>query len=154
MEWAEVLQEPSLRDLPFKIELNRFGKLVLTPASNRHGSMQYKVARGIENGRKEGEIILECSINTSDGVKVADVAWASDEFIAEFRHKTSYEKAPELCVEIVSPSNSPEELRQKIDLYLAKGAVEVWIVSEDGALNVYNNAGEAKLSVLVKDFKL
>ncbi len=42
-----------------------------------------------------------------------------------FGHKTPYEKALELCVEVVSPSNSSEELCRKIDLCLAKGAVEM-----------------------------
>jgi Uma2 family endonuclease len=154
MEWAEVLKNPLLQNLPFKIELNKFGKLLMSPASNRHGILQSKVIIGISKNRTDGEIITECSINTSDGVKVADVAWASDEFISEFGYKTPYEKAPELCVEVVSPSNSPEELHEKIDLYLAKGAVEVWTVSEDGIMNVHNNTGEAKRSALVKRFKL
>jgi Uma2 family endonuclease len=154
MEWAEVLKDSTLQNLPYKVELNRFGKLVLTPASNKRGMIQSRVGFSIQNRRKDGEIINRCSVNTSDGVKVADVAWASDEFISEFGHKTRYEKAPELCVEIVSPSNSSEELRQKIDLYLAKGATEVWIVTEDGEMKVYNNRGEANRSALVKKFKL
>ena len=53
----------------------------------------------------QGEVIAECSIQTSEGVKVADIAWASTEFINEFAYKTPYPKAPEICVEIVSPSN-------------------------------------------------
>ena len=154
MEWAEVLKDPTLRNLPYKVELNRFGKLVLTSASNKRGMIQSRVGFSIENRRKDGEIINRCSVNTSDGVKVADVAWASDAFISEFGDKTPYDKAPEICVEIVSPSNSSEELRQKIDLYLAKGAVEVWIVTEDGEMKVYNNRGEANRSALVKKFRL
>ncbi|MBI5471810.1 MAG: Uma2 family endonuclease, partial [Ignavibacteriae bacterium] len=99
-------------------------------------------------------IINECSISTSDGVKVADVAWASNEFIDEFGFKTPYDKSPEICVEIVSPSNSKEEILQKIDLYLAKGALEVWIVTEEGETKIFNNRGEIKRSDLVKKFKL
>jgi Uma2 family endonuclease len=37
-------------------------------------------------------------------------------------------RAPELCIEVVSPSNSRQEMREKIDAYLATGAEEVWIV--------------------------
>ncbi|HSA71392.1 MAG TPA: Uma2 family endonuclease, partial [Burkholderiales bacterium] len=36
--------------------------------------------------------------------------------------------APELCIEVVSPSNSRQEMREKIEAYLATGAEEVWIV--------------------------
>lgn len=37
MEWSEVIYNPFLQDLPFKIELNKFGKLLMSPASNSHG---------------------------------------------------------------------------------------------------------------------
>ncbi len=61
-------------------------------------------------GSNGGKIIMECSIDTADGVKVADVAWASDEFILENGYQTPYLKAPEICVEIVSPSNTDKEM--------------------------------------------
>jgi hypothetical protein len=37
--WDEALREPSLQDLPYKIELNSWGKLEMSPASNRHGAV-------------------------------------------------------------------------------------------------------------------
>jgi Uma2 family endonuclease len=36
--------------------------------------------------------------------------------------------APELCIEVVSPSNSVKEIQEKIAAYIATGAQEVWIV--------------------------
>jgi Uma2 family endonuclease len=36
--------------------------------------------------------------------------------------------APEICIEVVSPSNSVKELEEKKSAYLAAGAEEVWIV--------------------------
>ena len=36
-------------------------------------------------------------------------------------------RAPELCIEVVSPSNSRKELREKVAAYLEAGAEEVWI---------------------------
>ena len=106
MEWSEVIDNPLLQNLPFKIELNKFGKLLMSPASNSHGRFQGRIAGALWQRQPEGEVITECSIQTSEGVKVADVAWASAAFIAEFGYATPYLKAPELCVEIVSPSNS------------------------------------------------
>lgn len=128
MEWAEVVDNPLLQNLPFKIELNKFGKLLMSPASNEHGRIQSRLAGMLINKLPKGEVITECSIQTSDGVKVADVAWLSEEFVSEFNFITPYPKAPELCIEIVSPSNSKVEIQQKIDLYLARGASEVWVV--------------------------
>lgn len=154
MTWDEIINNPILQDLPFKIETNKFGQILMSPASNRHGSIQFDVGRKIDQRKRKGTIIVECSISTSDGVKVADVAWASDEFIAEYGEVTPYPKAPEICVEVVSPSNSKEEIEQKVELYLAKGALEVWVVSNKKEISFYAHTGKLKKSKLVPNIKL
>lgn len=141
MEWSEVIDNPVLKDLPFKIELNKFGKLLMNPASNKHGLMQGKLSRLVGNKYPSGQIITECSIQTTEGVKVADVAWASDAFIEEWGTVTPFPRAPELCIEIVSPSNSREEMRIKTALYLEAGAQEVWIVYLDSHLEIFTATG-------------
>lgn len=142
MQWAEVIDNPLLQDMPFKIELNKWGKILMSPASNNHGRLQYEVGAHIDRLKRSGKIIMECSIQTSDGVKVADVAWASDEFVAQYGYATPYLKAPEICVEIISPSNSKGEIDEKIQLYLVAGAVEVWIVDETGDMSYFNCEGK------------
>lgn len=149
MEWAEVIEHPLLQNLPFKIELTKFGKLLMSPASNQHGRIQGRLSGQLWNAMPDGEIITECSIQTSEGVKVADIAWASNAFIAEFGYSTPYPQAPELCIEIVSPSNSKAELAEKIQLYLDQGAQEVWIAHETGTTEVYSSAGRITASKLV-----
>lgn len=146
MQWSDVINNPLLRDLPFKIELNKFGKLLMSPASNMHGRVQSRLAAALLTNLPEGEVITECSIETSDGVKVADVVWASQAFIGEFGYSTPYVKAPELCVEIVSPSNSKQEMRQKTELYLARGAKEVWIVYGNETIDVFSHTGKMEKS--------
>lgn len=96
-------------------------------------------------------MITECSIQTADGVKVADVAWASADFIAEFGYSTPYPKAPELCIEIVSPSNSKQELAEKIQLYLSKGAQEVWMVHENGGIEIFSYTGQIPVSKIAPE---
>ena len=149
MEWSEVLDNPSLRDLPFKIELNKFGKLLMSPASNEHGRIQSRLAAALLNKLPKGEVITECSIQTSDGVKVADVAWLSEMFVGEFGFLTPYPKAPELCIEIVSPSNSNIEIQNKVDLYLAKGAIEVWVAYDLNRIHIFSCMGCIEQSNLV-----
>ena len=96
VKWQEVIENPFFRDVPFKVELNKFGQILMSPASNKHGRLQNKVARNIEHLLQNGEIILECSILTSEGVKVADVVWASDIFLSEFfcRHPARPQRRP------------------------------------------------------------
>jgi len=146
MEWQQVVENPFLKDLPFKIELNKWGKILMSPASNNYGNLQYEVAKKLDNGKQSGKLIMECSIKTPEGVKVADVAWASDAFIAEHGFKTPYNIAPEICVEVVSPSNSDGEMQEKIKLYLEQGAKEVWLCDQDGDLSFYPLEGRLSQS--------
>jgi Uma2 family endonuclease len=154
MEWPDIIHNPLFENLPFKIELNRFGQILMSPLSNGHGNMVYHVARALEQGCPPGEIVIECAIQTADGVKVADVAWASASFIAELGRVTPYPQAPEICVEILSPSNSEEEMRTKIDLYLARGAHEVWLVDADANLRIFGYPGELPGSRWTENIRL
>lgn len=151
MDWASVMNNPYLKDLPFKIELNKWGKILMSPASNHHGILQSEAVFYLRSKLPSGRVIVECSINTRDGVKVADVAWASNKFMRRNGEATPYEEAPEICIEIVSPSNSQEEMNEKINLYLTKGAVEVWICQDDGTVTHFFSGGQSAQSSFTKE---
>ena len=153
MQWSEVIDNPYFKDLPFKIELNRYGKVEMTPASNKRSRLQFHIGTLLERKLKKGEVLTECSALTTDGVKIADVAWCSKAFIKQYSYETPYSHAPELCIEIVSFSNSKEEMNNKVQLYLQAGAEEVWIVWENGAVDYYDKSGKLECSgygVIVK----
>lgn len=99
-----------------------------------------------------GEVISECSVDTAKGVKVADVAWLSDSFLRRHGYLTPYPQAPEICVEIVSPSNSSVELARKRKLYFSQGAKEVWICDLFGNVEFHTPAGESGTSALFPEF--
>ena len=141
MNWQEVCADPLLRVLPYKIELNEWGNIIMSPAPNRHGMLQALLVEALRRNRRDGMVIIECSIHTSKGIKVPDVAWGSVEFLKRFGELTPYPKAPELCVEVVSPSNSLLEMEETRELYFARGAQEVWLCNEQGALTFYDCAG-------------
>ena len=81
LRWAEVCGDASLKDLPYKIELNAWGKIEMSPASYRHALLQGRTA--VELGRQlpGGAVLTECPVLTEIGVRVPDVAWASEEFL-------------------------------------------------------------------------
>jgi len=152
MKWSEVIEDRTLQDLPYKIELNEWGNIVMTPASNRQGFIQGKIARFLNQQNLSGETLPECSIETSKGVKVADVIWGSGRFFEQNGLETPYRIAPEICVEVLSPSNTIAEMEEKKDLYLAKGAREVWVCDEEGQLTFFDVSGRIALSELFPDF--
>jgi Uma2 family endonuclease len=140
--WEEVRRDPSLQDLPYKIELNAWGKVEMSPASNRHSRLQGIIALALGTQLKDGGILPECSILTSIGIRVPDVAWASSSFLAAYGEITPFMRAPEICVEVISPSNVEAEIEEKKRAYLAAGAEEVWLVSEEGSIRYFGASGE------------
>ena len=146
MQWTDVLQDQSLQDLPYKIELNEWGQIVMSPTSNRHANYQGKVFWMLRNHMVGGEAFTECSIETNAGVKVADVAWCSSDFFQKHGFETPYTMAPEICVEIISPSNSDRQMQEKMALYFNRGAKECWLVSEGGDIRFFDGEGERKES--------
>nr|VFK12432.1 MAG: Putative restriction endonuclease [Candidatus Kentron sp. LPFa] len=143
MQWRDVLADPCLQNLPYKVELNRRGKIEMSPASNRHGFTQSEIVFLLRQTLPHGKTITECAIRTPDGVRVADVAWGSKAFFQRQNlAQDPFDQAPEICVEIVSPGNSDLEMQRKIELYLQQGAREVWLVDLEGNCRFFTEDGE------------
>jgi hypothetical protein len=106
LRWAEVCRDASLRNLPYKIELNAWGKIEMSPANYRHAVLQGAMA--VELGRQlaGGQVLTECPVLTEIGVRVPDVAWASADFVRTNRETTPCPSAPEICIEIRSPARA------------------------------------------------
>jgi Uma2 family endonuclease len=141
LRWAELCNDPSLHDLPYKIELNKYGTMEMSPASTRHARFQAAVAHELARQLPAGTAMTECAVATIEGVRVPDVAWASPEFTARHGDATPLPQAPDICVEIRSPSNIDEEMAMKTRAYLSAGAVEVWIVADAGTCQVFDAQG-------------
>ncbi len=124
----------------------------MSPASNRHSLCRSFITRLLGPLLADGQIIFGCSIQTADGVKVADVAWASADFFRRHSVANPYPEAPEIVIEILSPSNTLAEMEEKKELYFARGAREFWICEEDGGMRFYNNHVQLAASALAPGF--
>lgn len=127
MQWQDICDDKLLQDLPYKIELNQWGQIVMSPTKIKHGFFQNKIGSLLDQLTTGGEATIECAIQTADNVKVADVAWASDERADIILEEVSASIAPEICVEVRSDSNTNAEMEFKKKLYFEAGAQEVWI---------------------------
>ena len=67
MNWSQVCDDKLLQDLPYKIELNEWGNIVMSPASNRRGNIQTKIAFSMMSWMAHGTVLTECSVSTSNG---------------------------------------------------------------------------------------
>lgn len=152
MHWQEVLADKSLHDLPYKIELNKKGLIEMSPASFIHSLLQGRLTKILGNQLK-GEVFTELAVQTTNGIRVPDVAWGSLDYVQKHIKDIYALSAPELCIEILSPSNTREDMIDKVDLFLQAGAKEVWLVTEDGQVIYYNHSGQQACSVFDVDLK-
>ena len=154
MYWQEVCEHPSLKDLPFKIELDKIGRIIMSPTKVYHSIYQSRLSNKLYAQRQlaKGETIVECAIRTKQGTKVADVAWSSEDRGKLIFNEIECSIAPEICIEVLSTSNSKKEMQTKRALYFEAGAIEVWLCSQQGRLTFYNSDGKLKNSRLAPDF--
>lgn len=151
--WEEILRDPLLRDLPYKIETNEHGQIVMSPPPGLpHGFRQPKIARLLEEHLPGGHVATECPVITSKGTKGVDVAWLSAERRAQVGDQTRSPVAPEVCVEILSPSNTEAEMNEKRALYFEAGAEEVWLCDDDGRMRFFGPEGPLDASKRAPDF--
>ncbi len=152
MNWQEVCEYPGLRNLPFKIELNERGQIVMSPAKVYHSLYQAELAYLLRSMLKGGKTLTECAVKTRKGTKVADAAWASAERLERIRHETECSIAPEICIEVISSGNTADEIKEKAALYFENGSEEVWICKADGTVDFYRSGGKSECSALVPNF--
>ena len=139
LTWEELCAEPSLQDLPFRIELNSLNQIVMSPLFFRHGRCQGKIHALLTKLLPQGEASVESAVMTSDNVKVPADAFALP-------------VAPDICIEVLSPTNRTAEIDQKRALYLESGAQEVWICGLKGDMEFYDSTGQLERSVLCSEF--
>lgn len=154
--WQALCDDPMFSDLPYKIETNERGQLLMSPAGAPHSRWQAKVTVKLDSAVKAaglgGEVLTECAFFTSQGVKVPDVAWMSSEAWRGRADQPLLVIAPAICIEVMSPSNTMAEMAEKTALYLASGAREVWILDLNGRMMFHDAHGSRAASAIVPDF--
>ncbi len=150
--WAEVCADPALQRLPDRIETNRFGHIIMTPLPGMsHTLRQAEIFARLLELLPHGRALPVCPILTSDGVKGVDLAWITEARIKRGLKGDVLTIAPEICVEVISPKNTRQEMASKRDLYFEAGADEVWFCDRKGALHFFlrgSGGTDMKASVL------
>ncbi len=134
--WDELMADSFLASLEYKIETDQFGHILMMPPPGfLHSDYQALIMEGLRDSLGErGRARPECPLSTSGGVKGIDVVWISWARLKIALEGSFLTTAPEICVEVVSPTNTRPELLEKKRLYFEAGADEVWICGEDGGM--------------------
>jgi len=151
VRYEKLCDDPCMTSVPGKIEIDAWGRLLMTPVASYHGLIQGRLAHKLKVALG-GEVFTEAAIATPTGLFVPDVAWASETFMRGYREETSLMHAPEICIEVVSPANSRKEMTEKRDAYFAVGAHEVWLVYQQSKrCEFYGPAGGKPASAYAVD---
>lgn len=136
--WKELERDPFLANVQARIETDRHGHIIMSPyAGFHHGSYQSRITSLLALLLPHGRSVTECPISTQAGVKLADVAWISHARLAEIGENVCLTKAPEICVEILSPCNTKREMAEKKTFYFLAGACEVWFCDRKGKVTFF-----------------
>jgi Uma2 family endonuclease len=139
--WTEILADPELARLPYRIETDRLGRILMSPPlAFRHSRRQFSIGSLLSKLLPQGLVLTECPLSTVDGVKAIDVAWLAPNRPEIAAEPILLTRAPDICVEILSPSNSGSEIDEKRALYFDAGTVEVWICNLDGSMSFFSSA--------------
>src|SRR5258708_29268459 len=126
------------RDVPQRYELDEGELIVMAPTGNEHGLIAAEILRRVANfvvdndlgevtAAETGFVLYKNPAKDKDIVRAPDVA-----FIAKARLMPTIEKfytiAPDFAVEVVSPSDTAQQMRRKADQYLQAGTRLIWVV--------------------------
>ena len=152
MKWDQLCDDPALENIPYRVELARHGQLVMSPHRSYHSIFQSRIIRHLNQLLPDGEAMPECPIATEGGTVVADVAWASAVKVKRNFDLPSWAESPEIVVEVLSPSNAEDEIRNKRIAVFARGAGEFWVCHRKGNLEFFGPRGRLTRSRLCPQF--
>ncbi len=138
----------------WKVETNAQRQILLTTTPKLdHQEFGGEIVRLLHLMLSDGRPLSECGVMTRDGTKEPDVIWASNSMRRAQRKEASFTRAPELCVEVISPSNTRREINQKRRLYFEAGTREVWLCDKESVMTFYtDNENIVPRSILCPEF--
>ncbi|HEU4594952.1 MAG TPA: Uma2 family endonuclease, partial [Pyrinomonadaceae bacterium] len=126
----------------------------MSPTGLTHGILCANIATELSIFVRRNRLGIICGAETGflverdpDTVVGADVAFISRKHLEGVENREKFVPfAPDLAVEVLSPSNTVNEMDEKVALYFAAGSRLVWIVNpKRRTVAVYRSAVEARI---------
>jgi Uma2 family endonuclease len=140
MSTKTLLTADELEQMPdddsVRTELDEGELITMPPTGLEHGYYELRIAsildRHVMQHRLGRIYVGETGFRLSAGtVRAPDVAFIRQERLEALHGKGFAKGAPDLAVEIFSPSDSVPQLMRKVKQYFAAGCHTVWIVYPD-----------------------
>lgn len=133
MTFAEFEQLPNPPE-GFRLELRHGELFQLPPPKFPHSRVQWQLRRLLERAAGDAAIVTtEFGFRPTpeNDYLIADVVFASTERWKSTDPQGYFSGAPEMVVEVLSPSNTATEMLDKRNICLDNGSREFWIVDTD-----------------------
>lgn len=127
-EWLQLSERQGT-----SYELDEGEVLMEQSPTLRHHRIRDRIARLLTDfvqAHQLGEVTVEMDFRLGEAiVRNPDVAFLTKDHLRRIDpDRSPLEGAPALAVEVVSPTNSAQDMRKKVNQYLAAGALAVWVV--------------------------
>ena len=152
LTWQEFAALPEPADGSHH-ELVKGVVVTMPPPGFEHGDVQLNVGvliRAYLKIHDLGRVVTETGVVTQrspDSVRGPDlVYWSYERLPRDQRPKVYPENSADLCIEVLSPSNTPKQTLVKLNEYFASGVRMVWILDpETRSVSTYRNATEGRI---------
>ncbi len=123
------------------------------PAGFEHGAISLNLGSelrsyvkryrlGVVNGAETGFVLIT---SRGQSVRAPDVAFTRQERLPNERIRGFSRIVPDLVAEVVSPTDTPEAVQEKVQEWLEAGVQMVWVAdSEQRTITVYRADGTAE----------
>jgi len=103
--------------------------------------------RTIVSARNLGIVCIEVEFQLSaDTVRIPDIAFIRRERAKDIDPETVIQGAPDLAIEVISPTDLAEQVSRKIHQYLAAGCQAVWVLYPAERCVEIHQPGKASLT--------
>ncbi len=128
------------------------GEIVeMAPPGWDHGETAVNIASALGSFARRhnlGRVVVETGFRLEsqpDTVRGPDIAFVRKERVPVGGLRGFFTGAPDLAVEVVSPSDTASEIEQKVQDYLRSGTQRVWVVYPDSRrVQVYSPDGTSR----------
>jgi Uma2 family endonuclease len=130
------------------------GRLVEVPTGGRHGKISSEVLGRFYTTRPLNATLYDSSTGfrmVGGNIRSPDVSVMRNERLPEGKSPVGFiEGAPDLAVEVISPTEKASDILEKIGEYFASGAQEVWLLFPERK-QVHRYTANLEVQVLNED---
>jgi Uma2 family endonuclease len=132
-----------------RYELVRGELRIMSPAGWRHGAVAARILAHLADHVQQHDLGVVFAAETGcylerrpDTVRAADVSFVRRERMATLGQGPGFLRgAPDLAIEVLSPSDTAPEVREKVAAWLAAGRRLVWVVDPEQRCGEVHRAG-------------